>query len=67
MDANGITDTVLSRAAEISVRYVSYVKLGEKEPRRPYMAAILEACREITGRKNIVITDLFDFEVSRAA
>jgi predicted transcriptional regulator len=62
MDTTGVTDTELSRESGVSVRHINYIKLGEKEPRRATMAAILEACRRITGKKSVRITDLFDFE-----
>jgi predicted transcriptional regulator len=60
MERNGITDTALSRESRVSVRQVNYIKLGEKDPRRDTIAAILAACRRLSGRP-IAVTDLFDF------
>lgn len=67
MDDHEITNTELSREAGVSVRYVDYVKLGQMEPRRHKMALILDACRRLTNRKSIRITDLFDFDEERKA
>ena len=64
MDRYAITDTELARESGVSIRFINYVKLGEKEPRRPYMAAILAACQTLTG-KRVAITDLFDFSDPR--
>lgn len=67
MDDHRITDTELARESQVSVRYVNYVKLGEKDPRRQYMARLLAACQRLTNRRSVRITDLFDFEERRAS
>jgi hypothetical protein len=66
MERFGITDTALSRESRVSIRQVNYVKLGEKEPTRRTIAALLAACRRLTKR-SIAVTDLFDFNEERAA
>ena len=66
MDAAGVSDKALSRESGVSLRHISYIKLGEVEPTRPKMAAILRGCQKLTGKK-VVITDLFDFRAPRAA
>lgn len=67
MERHDITDTALSRESRVSVRHVNYVKLGEKEPSRRTIAALLAACRRLTKR-SIHVTDLFDFnDEERAA
>lgn len=67
MDANGITAQSLSVESGVSLRHISYIKLGRREPTRPYMAAILFGCRRLAGRKQVSITDLFDFAAPRRA
>jgi predicted transcriptional regulator len=65
MDRNRITDTVLSRTSGVSVRQVNYLKLGQHDPRLGTMVAILNACRTLTNRRNVLITDLFNFDTER--
>jgi hypothetical protein len=62
MDAHGITDTALAKESGVSIRHVKYIKHAEREPTRPFMVAILDACRRLSGCKALPITDLFNFE-----
>ena len=64
MEREGVSDTDLSYDSGVSLRQISYIKLGEKEPTRPRMTAILWACRRLTG-KTVDITELFDFSAPR--
>lgn len=66
MDESGINDTELSRESGVSIRQVNYIKLGEKEPRLSTMTALFDACRRLTGRKSLRVTDLFNFEERQA-
>lgn len=66
MEKSGLTNEQLAFAAGISVRHVVYIRRGEREPTRPKMAAILNACRRLANRRRLSITDLFDFEEAAA-
>ena len=61
LETVGINNTELARESGVSLRHVDYVKRGEREPTRPVMAAILSACRRLAKRRDLAITDLFDF------
>jgi predicted transcriptional regulator len=66
MDRHRIDDRSLSGASGVSPRQIAYLRLGQSEPTRPTMAALLSACVELSG-KSVRITDLFDFEAERRA
>ena len=61
MEGAEISNPRLADESGVSLRQIINIKQGEQEPTRGTMAAILIACRRITGRRNIAITDLFDF------
>jgi len=61
MEANDITNRALSEASGVSLRNVVYLKAGVTDPTRGKMAAILMACRQLSGRRRVAITDLFNF------
>jgi predicted transcriptional regulator len=65
MNECGITDTALARESGVSLRHVNYIKLAEREPTRLVMARLLAACRRLSNRRQLSITDIFDFSVPR--
>ncbi|MEK6372275.1 MAG: helix-turn-helix transcriptional regulator [Acidobacteriota bacterium] len=59
MESHGIKPMALARASGYSRQYLLRVRKGRTEPGRPFIAAIVDACRKLS-HEPVKATDLFD-------